>query len=54
MRIKSINDVYQDSVEVELASDTEINALLAVMEEPASYQDVAGDANWIAARDSEI
>lgn len=42
VRYRSINDVYQDSVEVELTSDVEMEALLAVMEEPSSYQDAAG------------
>jgi len=54
VRFRSITDVYQDSEEVELASDVEIGALLAAMEEPAKYQDAAGDPNWMAAMDSEI
>lgn len=54
VRFRSINDVYQDSVEVDLASDSEIEVLLEVMEEPAKYQEAAGDANWMAAMDSEI
>jgi hypothetical protein len=39
---------------VEVASDVEIEALLAVMEEPAKFHEVAGDPNWVAAMDSEI
>jgi len=56
VRFRSLNDVYQDSVEVDLASDTEVetNALLAVMEEPTCYQEVAGNDNWMAAMDNEI
>ncbi|CAD6266153.1 unnamed protein product [Miscanthus lutarioriparius] len=43
MRFRILNEVYEDSVEVDLASDTEveINALLATMEEPTCYQEAA-------------
>jgi uncharacterized protein YqkB len=54
VRFRSLNDVYQDSKEVELASDAEIEALLAVMEEPAKFHEAAGNPNWMAAMDSEI
>ncbi|CAD6255874.1 unnamed protein product [Miscanthus lutarioriparius] len=44
VRFRSLNEVYEDSVEVDLASDTEveINAILATMEEPTCYQEAAG------------
>jgi len=47
VRFRSLNEVYEDSVEVDLASDTEveINALLATMEEPTCYQEAAGDVD---------
>jgi hypothetical protein len=54
VRFRSLNDVYQDSKEVELASDAEIEALLALMEEPAKFHEAAGNPNWMAAMDSEI
>ena len=56
VRFRSLNEVYEDSVEVDLASDTEveINALLATMEEPTCYQEAAGDVDWMAAMDSEM
>jgi hypothetical protein len=54
VRFRNLNEVYQDSVEVELTSDVEVEALLAVMEEPTYYQDVVGDSEWIAAIESEI
>jgi hypothetical protein len=54
VRFRSINDVYHDSVEVDLASDAEVEVLLAVMEEPAKYQDAVGNEDWMAAMDSEI
>jgi hypothetical protein len=43
-------------VEVDLVLDTEIevNSLLALMEEPLSYQEDAGDAEWVAPMDSEM
>jgi hypothetical protein len=54
LRFRSLTDVYDDSVEVELGSDTELIALLALMEEPTNYQDVTGDRDWVATMDSEI
>jgi hypothetical protein len=56
VRFRSLNEVYQDSVEVNLALDTKIetNVLLAVMEEPTCCQEAAGDGDWMAAMDSEI
>ncbi|CAD6246112.1 unnamed protein product [Miscanthus lutarioriparius] len=54
MRFRRLNDVYQDSVEVDLASDIEVetNALLAVMEQPTCYQEAARNDNWMAVMDS--
>jgi len=46
--------VYQDTVEVELTSDTKVDSLLAVMEEPTSYLYAADDRDWIALMESEI
>jgi hypothetical protein len=46
--------VYDDSIEVELVSDSESGALLALMEEPVTYKEAAEDSKWIAAMDSEI
>jgi hypothetical protein len=54
VRFRNLNEVYQDSVEVELTYDSEVEALLAVMEEPSCYQEAAGDGEWIAAMESEI
>lgn len=54
LRFRNLNEVYQDSVEVELTSDSEVEALLVVMEEPSCYHDAAGNGNWIAAMESEI
>jgi hypothetical protein len=54
VRFRSLSDVYQNTVEVELTSDTEIEALLAVMDEPNCYAEAAGDVNWVGAMESEI
>jgi hypothetical protein len=54
VRFRNLNEVYEDLVEVELIPDTEVDALLAMMEEPANFRDAAGDENWVAAMDSEI
>jgi len=54
LRFRDLNEVYQESEEVELNSNTEIAALLAVMEEPSSFVEAAGDENWMNAMRSEI
>jgi hypothetical protein len=56
VRYKSLNEVYENTEEVELTSDSdvEIIVLLAAMEEPSSYQEAAGDVEWIAAMVSEM
>jgi hypothetical protein len=54
LRFRNLNEVYEDSVEVEMTYDSEVEALLTVMEEPSSYQEVAGDGNWVGAMESEI
>jgi hypothetical protein len=54
VKYRSINDIYQDSEEVELPSGTDVEAMLAVMEEPANFQDAVANENWVAAMDSEI
>jgi hypothetical protein len=54
VRFRNLNEVYQDTVEVELTSDSEVETLLVVMEEPSCYQDAAGDGNWIKAMENEI
>jgi hypothetical protein len=47
VRFRSLNEVYQDFVEVNLVLDTKIetNALLAVMEELTCCQEAAGDGD---------
>jgi hypothetical protein len=56
VRFRSLSEVYEDTVEVDLALDTEIEvyALLVVMKEPLSYQEDVGDAEWVAPMDSEM
>ena len=56
VRFRSLSEVYENTDEVDLVSDSEVevSALLAVMEEPSSYQQAVGDAEWIAAMDSEM
>lgn len=54
LRFRSLNEVYADTVEVGLASDSEMGAMLAAMEEPSTYQEAADDVEWVATMDSEI
>jgi len=53
-RFRSLNEIYDETSEIELDSDSELSALLALMEEPANYKEAAGDSEWIAAMESEI
>jgi len=52
VRFRNLNEIYEMTEEIELDSDVE--ALLAVMEEPTCYKDAAGDENWEAAMRSEL
>jgi len=54
LRFRNLNEVYEDSVEVEMTYDSEVEVLLTVMEEPSNYQDAAGDGNWVGDMESEI
>jgi len=56
IRFRNLSEVYEMTEEVEetLDAETEINALLAVMEEPTCFREAAGNGDWMAAMDSEI
>jgi len=54
LRFRNLNEVYDETSEVDLASDSELGALLAMMEEPSTYQEAAENVEWVAAMDSEI
>jgi len=70
VRFRSLNEIYQDSVEVELVpeddeqgldaeaaeqgAEEELAGLLAVMEEPTNFQEAEEDGNWMAAMESEL
>jgi len=54
LQFRNLNEIYQDTMEVELVSDTEVQALLAIMEEPSCYREAVGNADWEAAMDSEL
>jgi len=54
LRFRNLNEVYDETSEVDLASDLEFGALLAMMEEPSTYQEAAENVEWVAAMDSEI
>jgi hypothetical protein len=50
---RNLNEIYQDSVEVELA-DLEGEAMLAEANEPSKYVDAAADPEWVKAMNSEL
>lgn len=54
MRFRSLNEIYENTSEIELIEDSDIEAMLAVMEEPTCYREAAGDENWEAAMRSEL
>lgn len=37
LRFRNLNEVYQYSIEVEMTYDSEVEALLTVMEEPSNF-----------------
>lgn len=57
-RFRSLNEVYQETTEVELESDAEdvveVIALLAVMEEPSCFSEAVTNPDWVQAMDSEM
>jgi hypothetical protein len=49
-----LNDIYQNSSVVELMYDSDGEALLVEMEEPTSYSESIGYAEWTEEMDKEI
>jgi hypothetical protein len=45
LRFRDLEELYQDSEQVQQDTDVEMEALLTVMEEPSSYADAATDRN---------
>jgi hypothetical protein len=54
VRFRDLNDIYQNSSEVELMYDSGGEAMLVEMEEPTSYKEAASCAEWTEAMDKEI
>ena len=52
VKMRNLQDIYQNSMEVTLSSDSDIEAMLAVMEEPSCFKDAVGSSEWKAAMDS--
>jgi len=51
---KSLNEIYDNTSEIELELDFEGEALLAEVEEPTSYSEAAGNPEWEKAMENEI
>lgn len=45
LRFRNLNEIYEDTSEVDLAMDSDMEAMLAIMKEPACYREVVGDAD---------
>jgi len=53
IRFRDLNEVYNDSYEVELM-DENVEALLVEMEEPTCFRDAANNLDWVDAMDREM
>jgi hypothetical protein len=53
IRFRSLDEVYDDSYEVELM-DENVEALLVEMEEPSNYSEAAVSQDWVEAMDREM
>jgi len=54
MRFRNLNEIYENTSEIDLIEDSDVEAMLAIMEEPTYYIEAAGDENWEAAMRSEL
>lgn len=53
LRFRNLNEIYDDSVEVELM-DKNVQALLLEIEEPSCFREAAENQDWVEAMDKEI
>jgi len=51
---RSLNEIYDDTSEIELELDSEGEALLVEVEEPTRYANAAGNPDWEKAMENEI
>jgi hypothetical protein len=51
---RSLNEIYQETSEVECNSESDIEALLAEMEEPTCYREAANQIEWVDAMNKEV
>lgn len=54
VHFRSLNDIYQETIEVEYNSEADIEGLLAELEEPTCYSEVASQVEWIDAMNKEV
>jgi len=54
MRFRNLNEIYENTSEIDLIEDTDVEAMLTIMEEPMCYREAAGDENWEATMRSEL
>ena len=54
MRFTNLNEIYENTSEIDLIEDSDVEAMLAIMEEPTYYIEAARDENWEAAMRSEL
>ena len=54
MRFRNLNEIYENTSEIDLIEDSDVEAMLAIMEEPTCYREAAGDENWEATMRSEL
>jgi hypothetical protein len=54
VHFRSLNDIYQETIEVEYNSEADIEGLLAELEEPTCYSEAASQVEWIDAMNKEV
>jgi len=53
VRFRNLNDIYDDTSEIDLP-DSDVEAMLAEVEEPSCYREAADHQDWIVAMDLEM
>jgi len=51
---RNLNDIYDDTEEVELADSDEVEALLTESDEPENFSEAVGNPEWVEAMNNEI
>lgn len=53
MRLRNLNEIYEDTTEIELM-DSDVEALLIEVDEPSCYREPAIHQDWVEAMDKKM